>query len=94
MPAGDPGDLSDLLGRIKAIYAHELGNKESGENWLEHFRSLVSRNLPTPLTVTTDGAPGLIKAVEAMWPEAERIRCWFHKMQNVLEKVPDEINTS
>ena len=43
-----------------------------------------------PLTVTTDGAPGLIKAVEAIWPEAERIRCWVHKMRTVLDKVPDE----
>ena len=67
-----------------------LGNKESHDSWLEHFRSLVSRGLPTPLTVTSDGAPGLIKAIEGMWPEAERIRCWVHKMRNVLDKVPDE----
>jgi putative transposase len=25
-----------------------------------------------------------------MWPEAERIRCWFHKMKNVLAKVPED----
>src|SRR5438876_3054079 len=74
----------------KVLLHMSLGNKESAESWLEHFRSLVSRNLPTPITVTTDGAPGLIKAVEAMWPEAERIRCWFHKMKNILEKVPDD----
>jgi len=67
------------------------GSRESHDAWLEHLRSLVSRNLPLPLTVTTDGAPGLIKATEAMWPEAERVRCWFHKMQNVLEKVPDDM---
>lgn len=35
--------------------------------------------------------PGSIKAIEAMWPEAERIRCWFHKMANVLDKVPDDM---
>jgi transposase-like protein len=75
----------------KVLLHMSLGNKESGDSWLEHFRSLVSRGLPTPLTVTSDGAPGLIKAVEAMWPEAERIRCWVHKMRNVLEKVPDEL---
>lgn len=74
----------------KVLLHMSLGNKESAESWLEHFRSLVGRNLPTPITVTTDGAPGLIKAVEAMWPEAERIRCWFHKMKNILEKVPDD----
>jgi transposase-like protein len=75
----------------KVLLHLSLGNKESSDAWLEHLRSVVSRNLPVPLTVTTDGAPGLIKAVEAMWPESERIRCWFHKMQNVLEKVPDEM---
>jgi transposase-like protein len=73
----------------KVLLHLSLGNKESTESWLEHLRSVVSRNLPVPLTVTTDGAPGLIKAVEAMWPESERIRCWFHKMQNILDKVPD-----
>ena len=78
----------------KVLLHMSLGSKESGEAWLEHFRSLVSRNLPTPLTVTTDGAPGLIKAVEAMWPEAERCRCWFHKMANVLDKVPDEMRVT
>jgi len=75
----------------KVLLHLSLGNKESADAWLEHLRSVVSRNLPVPSTVTTDGAPGLIKAVEAMWPESERIRCWFHKMQNVLEKVPDEM---
>lgn len=35
--------------------------------------------------------PGLIKAVEAIWPEAERIRCRAHKMRNVLDKVPEEV---
>jgi len=26
-----------------------------------------------------------------MWPEAERIRCWVHKMRNILDKVPEEV---
>jgi transposase-like protein len=78
----------------KVLLHLSLGNKESADSWLEHLRSLVSRNLPVPLTVTTDGAPGLIKATEAMWPESERIRCWFHKMQNILDKVPDEMRES
>jgi transposase-like protein len=74
----------------KVLLHMSLGNKESHDSWLEHFRSLVSRGMPTPLTVTSDGAPGCIKAVEAMWPEAERVRCWVHKVRNVLDKVPDE----
>jgi len=75
----------------KVLLHMSLGSKESERDWLEHFRSLVRRGLRPPLTVTTDGAPGLIKAVETMWPEAERIRCWVHKMRNILDKVPEEV---
>jgi transposase-like protein len=81
-----------ILGDGSKVLIHlSLGNKESYEDWLEHLRDLVRRGLQTPLTVTTDGAPGLIKAVEAIWPEAARIRCWVHKMRNVLDKVPEEV---
>ncbi len=80
-----------LLDGSKVLIHMSLGNKESYEDWLEHFRDLVRRGLRTPLTVTTDGAPGLIKAACAIWPEAQRIRCWVHKMRNVLDKVPEEV---
>ncbi|MCL6580338.1 MAG: transposase [Firmicutes bacterium] len=81
-----------ILGDGSKVLIHlSLGNKESCEDWLDHLRDLVRRGLPTPLTVTTDGAPGLIKAVEAIWPEAERIRLRVHKMRNVLDKVPEEV---
>jgi putative transposase len=76
----------------KVLIHISQGNKESHDSWLEHFRSLVARNLPSPLTVTSDGAPGCIKAIEAMWPESERIRCWVHKVKNVLDKVPAEMH--
>jgi transposase-like protein len=42
----------------------------------------------TPLTRTTEGALGLTKAIDTMWPKALRIRCGFHKMQNCQHKVP------
>jgi putative transposase len=82
------GILSD---GSKVLLHLSLGHKESQSSWLEHLRSLVSRGLPVPLTITSDGAPGAIAAIEAMWPESERIRCWFHKMRNVLDKVPDSM---
>ena len=66
------------------------GNKESYENWLDFLRDMVTRGLRIPTAVTTDGAPGLIKAVEAVFPASLRIRCWFHRMQNLQAKVPDE----
>lgn len=53
-----------------------MGSRESHENWLEFLRDMVWRGLGVPLSITTDGAPGLIAAVEAMWPKS--IRCWAH----------------
>jgi transposase-like protein len=44
----------------------------------------------TPATITTDGALGLTKAIDTMWPKSLRIRCWFHKMQNFQQKVPSQ----
>src|SRR5262249_43920208 len=46
--------------------------------------------LQTPVTITTDGAPRLIKAVDLVWPRSLRIRCWFHKRQNLAQKVPPQ----
>jgi putative transposase len=54
------------------------------------LRDLVKRGLPTPLTVTTDGAAGLLRAVDAVWQQSLRGRCWAHKMRNILGKVPQE----
>ena len=66
-----------------------LGHRESHEGWLEFLRDLVARGLPAPLTVTSDGAPGLLRALEEVFPQSVRIRCWMHKMQNVLGKLPE-----
>ena len=75
----------------KVLLHLALGNKESYEDWLSFLRDMVKRGLRTPTTVTTDGAPGLIKAVEAVFPKSLRIRCWYHRMQNFCSKVPEEI---
>jgi transposase-like protein len=51
-----------ILGDGSKVLIHmSLGNRESYDDWLEHLRDLVRRGLGVPLTVTTDGAPGLIK---------------------------------
>ena len=66
-----------------------LGNKESYANWLEFLRDMVRRGLQTPVLVTTDGAPGLMRAVEELFPNSLRQRCLAHKTRNVTDKVPD-----
>jgi len=65
-----------------------LGNTESADNWLECLRDLVRRGLRPPTTITSDGAPGLLRAIAQVWPQSLRIRCWAHKARNVLDKVP------
>ena len=66
-----------------------LGNKESHADWLDFLRDMVARGLSPPLTMTSDGAPGLLRALEEVFPASVRIRCWMHKMRNVLDKLPD-----
>ena len=75
-------------GRKVMLYL-ALGNKESYPNWLEFLRNMVKRGLRTPVLVTTDGAPGLIRAVEEVFPNSLRQRCLAHKTRNVTDKVPD-----
>jgi putative transposase len=66
-----------------------VGNKESETAWTEFFRHMVNRGLRTPTSVTADGAPGLINAIEAVWPKSLRVRCWFHRLGNIRAKLPD-----
>lgn len=65
-------------------------SSESEAAYTDFMHDMIRRGLQPPLTVTTDGAPGLTKAVDAVWPRSWRIRCWFHKMQNLQAKVPAE----
>jgi putative transposase len=74
----------------KVLLTLSTANSESYESCLEVLRDLVTRGLQTPVTLTTDGAAGLIKAIDTIWPKALRIRCWFHKMQNLQQKVPPQ----
>ena len=72
----------------KVLLSLSTTNSESSESCLEVLRGLAKRGMQTPVTITTDGALGLTKAIDAMWPKSLRIRCWFHKMQNLQQKIP------
>jgi putative transposase len=74
----------------KVLLSLSTANRESYESCLEVLRDLVKRGVQPPVTVTTDGAPGLTKAIDAIWPKSLRLRCWFHKMQNLQQKVPPQ----
>jgi putative transposase len=67
-----------------------VGSKESEAAWTEFFRNMVGRNLRMPTSVTTDGAPGMIKAVETVFHRSIRMRCWFHRLANIRSKLPGD----
>jgi len=71
------------------LVALRLGQRESHEDWLDLGRDLTRRGLRSPWLVVSDGAPGLIKAIEEVWPQADRGRCAVHKLRNVVAKLPD-----
>jgi putative transposase len=72
----------------RVLLAVRLGQRESREDWLDLGRDLTRRGLRCPWLVVSDGAPGLIAAIEQVWPQADRARCAVHKLRNVLAKLP------
>ncbi len=65
-----------------------LGQRERTEDWLDLGRGLARRGLRSPLLVISDGAPGLIRAIIELWPDADRGRCAVHRLRNILAKLP------
>jgi len=65
------------------------GTKEDTASCTAFFEDLKRRGLPDPLLVVTDGAPGLIRAVEICFPRALRQRCLVHRLRNLRSKAPE-----
>ena len=66
------------------------GNRESYDNWKTFLQEMVRRGLKSPLFAVSDGNPGVIPAIEEVFPCALRQRCQRHRMQNILGKPPKE----
>jgi putative transposase len=67
------------------------GSKEDAETVTTFFEGMKMRGLNEPLLVTSDGAPGVIKAIEVCFPSAARQRCLAHRMRNLAAKVPEDV---
>jgi transposase-like protein len=67
------------------------GSKEDAETVTAFFQDLRARGLGDPLLVVSDGAPGIIKAIETCFPRSERQRCLAHRMRNLVVKVPEDL---
>ena len=79
----------------KELVAVHQGVRESEESWLEVLRDLKFRGLTTaPKLAICDGALGFQNAVDKVWGQMKIQRCWFHKMGNVLDKMPDCVQSA
>ena len=64
------------------------GASEGHDPWASFLGGLVDRGLRAPLLVITDGAAGLIGAVELVFANSLRQRCLIHRCRNLLAKIP------
>ena len=64
------------------------GTGESFDAWHAFLADLRDRGLASPLLIISDGAAGLIGAIEQVYPKALRQRCLVHRARNVLAKIP------
>ena len=71
-----------------------LGNRESYNAWKGFLEDLVRRGMGEPMLSIIDGCPGLIKAVDEVFPESDKQRCTKHKTENVLDKVLEQDRAS
>lgn len=76
----------------KELIALEAGHRESKESWLSLLRDLKNRGLKqAPKLAVGDGALGFWGALTEIFGETRHQRCWFHKMGNVLDKLPKSL---
>jgi transposase-like protein len=67
------------------------GSKEDTETVSAFFQDMRARGLGDPLLVTSDGAPGIIKAIDTCFPRTARQRCLAHRLRNLAAKVPEDL---
>jgi transposase-like protein len=70
------------------LLAVEPGGDESYDAWAGFLADLKTRGLRPPLLVISDGAPGLIGAIETKTATSLRQRCLVHRARNLVAKVP------
>jgi transposase-like protein len=73
----------------KKLLAIEDGYREPVQSWHEVLLHLKARGLEVPPRLAVgDGALGFWGALGEVFPQTRVQRCWFHKMGNVLNRMP------
>ena len=67
------------------------GSREDAETVSAFFQDMRRRGLGDPLLVVSDGAAGIVKAIETCFPRSARQRCLAHRMRNLAAKVPEDL---
>lgn len=68
------------------------GLRESKQSWLDVLRDLAERGLTAgPRLAVGDGALGFWAALDEVYPQTRRQRCWVHKTGNVLNALPKSL---
>jgi transposase-like protein len=76
----------------KELIGFQVGVRESAQSWRELLVELKARGLSlAPELAIGDGALGLWRALEEVFPTTRHQRCWQHKVLNVLNKVPKSV---
>ena len=65
---------------------------ESSEAWRTVLDDLINRGLRRPEFLIVDGAPGLDKAIAAVWDGVPVQRCTVHKHRNLLAHAPERLH--
>ena len=78
----------------KELVAVADGYRESEEAWASLLRDLKRRGMRAPVLAVGDGALGFWKAKRGVWPETREQRCWFHKLGNILDKLPKRMQAA
>src|SRR3974377_600918 len=72
----------------KVLLAIKSMGGESTEAWRTVLDDLIKRGLRPPRLLLVDGAPGLEKALAAVWEGVPLQRCSVHKHRNLLAHAP------
>jgi transposase-like protein len=75
----------------KALLHLAPGTHEDTASCRAFFQDLGRRGLPDPLLVVSDGAPGIIRALEECFPRSVRQRCLAHKMHILEGEAPEDV---
>jgi putative transposase len=70
---------------VRQVLSFQVARAESQGCWESMLNDLVKRGLvgDNLKMIATDGGAGLLAALEVVYPDAPRQRCWAHKLRNV-----------